>query len=280
MFSFVANRTLRPLVRKSPALTLLGRGLTTVIPKNLQPTEEEITKANVTTKGKEYRMDSPPANVRPDIWQLVVSTIMRVDPTYARVPKRSVLHWLLQNTTTREELDVAIDVLQHWRMRMLPITQATTQIVAETCIRLEAPDVFVAMLMDRWKYRQLPINYNMAKFIRFLGGERLDDAFRLFALYPFYGLKYDAPAYGALVEACCQGEGEEAWRRALIVAEEGLASDPPLITKEALAALEKRSVEKGEDEMAKRYQSLADSLSLEPVSEEPAKFDEKGNHLV
>ncbi|KAJ2487529.1 hypothetical protein IWW37_005208 [Coemansia sp. RSA 2050] len=276
----------RPLLaaHRGPAvLNQRGRRrlLSTVIPQNLQPTEAELSQSTVATKTTVYQMDTPPANVRLDIWQLIVTTVMRIDPLYARLPKRSTLHWLLSNIDTREELDATLELLQHWRMRMLPITQATTQIVAEACMRLEAPDAFVALLMDRWKYRQLPINYNMAKFIKFLGSkERLDDAFRLFALYPFYALQYDAAAYGALVEACCQTEGEEAWRRALVVAEEALASDPPLITGEALAALEKRSTEKGEEEMAKRYKSLAGSLPPQPTPDEPANFDKNGNHLA
>ncbi|KAJ2798246.1 hypothetical protein H4S07_005737, partial [Coemansia furcata] len=185
-----------------------------ILPKNLQPTAEELTQSTVTTKTGTYDIATPPADVRADVWALAVSTMMRIDPKNLRQPKKSVLHWLLQHAESRAELDVALDLMLHWRMHMLPITQATTQIWAEACIRLEQPDLFVAMLMDRWKYRQLPINYNMARFIKFLGAKgRLDDAFRLFALYPYYGLKYDAQAYGALVEACCvQAEEEEAWR--------------------------------------------------------------------
>ncbi|KAJ2641906.1 hypothetical protein GGF44_001913 [Coemansia sp. RSA 1694] len=218
----------------------------------------------------------------------MVSTLMRMDPQRINYqPKKSVLHWMIQNAETREELDVAQDLALHWRMHMMPITQATTQIWAESCMRLEQPQVFVDMLMDRWKYRQLPINYNMAKFIRFLGATagdsgNLDNAFRLFALYPFYGLKYDADAYGALIEACCMvKESEDAWRRALVVSEEALSLDPPLITLEALRVLETRSIEHGEPEMAQRYKSLAAELALKPTNtKESANFDEDGNHLA
>ncbi|KAJ2742622.1 hypothetical protein GGI20_004348 [Coemansia sp. BCRC 34301] len=163
-------------------------------------------------------------------------------------------------------------------MAMYPITQATTQIWAEACIRLSTPEIFVEMLMDRWTYRQLPINYNMARFVRFLGARGLlDDAFRVFALYPYYGLAYDADAYGALVEACCLVEGEDAWRRALVVAEEALACDPPFITADALAALESRSAAQGETEMAQRYKNLA--LTLKPTPAKSPKFDDDGNHV-
>ncbi|KAJ2860909.1 hypothetical protein GGH94_005236 [Coemansia aciculifera] len=258
-----------------------ARTLTSIVPKNLQPTADEFAQASIMTKTGTYDINTPPQNVRSDVWSLVVSTIMRIDPKNLRQPKKSVLHWLLQHAENREELDVALDLMLHWRMHMLPITQATTQIWAEACIRLEEPDLFVTMLMDRWKYRQLPINYNMARFIKYLGGRnRLDDAFRLFALYPFYGLSYDAQAYGALVEACCAQVGDEqAWRRALVASEEALANDPPLITLEALRVLESRSTEHNEQEMAQRYKSLADNLPLQPTSKEAVKFDEDGNHL-
>ncbi|KAJ2888927.1 hypothetical protein GGI21_006670, partial [Coemansia aciculifera] len=112
----------------------------------------------------------------------------------------------------------------------------------------------------------------------------LDDAFRLFALYPYYGLQYDAQAYGALVEACCMQEGdEEAWRRALVASEEALAFEPPLITVQALNALEARSLEKNEIEMAQRYKSLAADLALKKPAaskeEDSVKFDSQGNHI-
>ncbi|KAJ2262381.1 hypothetical protein GGI01_001582 [Coemansia sp. RSA 376] len=289
MFSTAVNLVLRRpqtvVARASRILSQprlqFARTLTSIVPKNLQPTADELTQASITTKTGTYDINTPPENVRPDIWSLVVSTIMRIDPkNVLRQPKKSVLHWLLQHAENREELDAALDLMLHWRMHMLPITQATTQIWAEACIRLEAPDLFVTMLMDRWKYRQLPINYNMARFIKYLGaGNRLDDAFRLFALYPFYGLSYDAQAYGALVEACCAQVGdEETWRRALVASEEALAHDPPLITVEALRVLEARSLEHDEKEMAQRYKSLADNLPLQPTTKE-VKFDEDGNHL-
>ncbi|KAJ2890858.1 hypothetical protein GGI21_006030, partial [Coemansia aciculifera] len=154
------------------------------------PTLEETTQSTVTTvTGATYDMKQPPANVREPLWTLVISSLMRMNPqALNQRPRKSVLHWVIQNSETPEELAVAHDLLAvQWRMCRLSITQATTQIWAEACMRLHTPHIFVAMLMDQWKYRQLPINYNMARFIRYLGTRQLlDDAFRLFALYPYY----------------------------------------------------------------------------------------------
>ncbi|KAJ2793160.1 hypothetical protein H4S07_007140, partial [Coemansia furcata] len=78
--------------------------------------------------------------------------------------------------------------------------------------------------------------------------------------------------------ACCvQAEEEEAWRRALAAGEEALAHDPPLITLDALRVLEARSAERGENEMAQRYKSLADSLPQQPTTPKEARFDDDGN---
>ncbi|KAJ2821046.1 hypothetical protein IWW50_004804, partial [Coemansia erecta] len=174
-----------------------------------------------------------------------------------------------------------------WRMHMFPITQATTHLWSQACIRVKYPGPFMTMLLDRWKYRQLPVAQTLAHFIRFLGtmaAERsdsaealLDDAFRVFALYPYYGVPYDALAYGALVEACCEVNTEEAWRRALIASEETLAEDTPAITLEALNALERRSSERNESEMAARYRDLAKHLDLKPASKKEVQFDSDGN---
>ncbi|KAJ1960256.1 hypothetical protein GGI12_003900 [Dipsacomyces acuminosporus] len=199
-------------------------------------------------------------------------------------PKKSALHWLIINAQTKEELDIAVDLTNQWRMAMMPITQATCQIWMEASVRLDYPDVFMRILMDRWNYRQLPVSYTLSKFIRHLGQkgeEHLDDAFRVFALYPFYGLEYDAQAYGALVEACCLVNTDEAWRRALIASEEGLSFKPkPLITLEALHALEKRSNEQGETEMASRYKSLASTLDLKPASKKSVEINADGDVIV
>ncbi|KAJ2777373.1 hypothetical protein GGI15_004527 [Coemansia interrupta] len=256
-----------------------------IIPKHLQPGPNHLEQSQtVVSRMGTLDISSPPANVRPELWQLFVTTLPRIDPKSTKQPKKSTLHWILLNAETKEELDMALQLTYEWRMSMKTITQATAQIWSEACIRLNYPEPFLTMLMDRWKYRQLPIPYTMARFIKFLGSfgseERLDDAFRVFALYPYYQLKHDAMAYGALVEACCEVNTDEAWRRALVVSEETLANDPPMITLEALQALEKRSSERGEPEMADRYKNLATRLDLKPADTKEAQFDQNGNHIA
>ncbi|KAJ1726832.1 hypothetical protein LPJ61_004933 [Coemansia biformis] len=241
---------------------------------------------------------SPPERVRAELWSLFIATLLRVDKDAASPPRRRVLHWILLNAETKEELDMALTLTLHWRKNTFPITQATTHIWAQACVRTNYPDIFVTMLMDRWKYRQLPVVQTIAYFIRFLGGEAasayakstesgddmairgdqlLDDIFRVFALLPYYDVAQGASAYGALVEACCEINTEEAWRRALVASEEVLSCDPPQITLEALKALENRSRERGETEMADRYQSLATRADIKPTRKSEATFDKKGN---
>ncbi|KAJ2402991.1 hypothetical protein GGI23_000302 [Coemansia sp. RSA 2559] len=261
-----------------------------VLPESLQigPEDKGPPSFESINIGKlEYNKPRP--NVRLDIWHLFVSSVWRLRRDVARKPKRSVLIWLLTNVQTGEELDVVEQLHIEWRMQMAPLSQASTQAWAEACMRLDRPDIFMMMLLDRWKYRHLPIPYNMARFAKYLGtkaaecvaqakeigdpeekaaieakGEKLlDDAFRVFALYPYYDVYRGAPAYGALVEACCAVNTEEAWRRALVVSEEALALEQedvkkqPKITHEALVALETRSRERNEHEMAERYKALA-----------------------
>ncbi|KAI7825073.1 hypothetical protein BX661DRAFT_185214 [Kickxella alabastrina] len=274
------------------AMAIRQQSTQAVLPKNLQPGPAYLENKIVSTTLGDLDLTSPPANVRAELWALFVTTLPRLAPKSTKVPKKSVLHWILLNAQTREELDMALKLTVEWRMTMHPITQATTQIWAEACIRLEYPEIFVNMLMDRWKYRQLPISYNMAKFIKFLGTQSaaeadvarseqlLDDAFRIFALYPYYGLKHDAAAYGALVEACCEVNSEEAWRRALVASEETLASETPAITLEALKALEIHSAERREPEMAERYRSLAARLDLKPAAKKDVSFDQNGNLIA
>ncbi|KAJ1950514.1 hypothetical protein FBU59_000642, partial [Linderina macrospora] len=185
---------------------------------------------------------TPAANVRSEFWRLYVSSMSRLTGSLVHKPKKSTLHWMLVNAESKEELDTALELAKVWRMRMMPITQATAQVWINACIRLNYPELAMTMLLDQWTFRQLPISYGLAKLIRFLGKQaketgdeaKLDDAFKVFALYPYYDLKYDADAYGALVEACCEVNSEEAWRRALVVAEETLATQSPQITVEAL----------------------------------------------
>ncbi|KAJ1662107.1 hypothetical protein IW140_006135 [Coemansia sp. RSA 1813] len=249
--------------------------------------------------------NKPRANVRLEIWHLFVSSVWRLRRDVARRPKRSVLIWLLMNVQTSEELDMVEQLHIEWRMQMAPLSQATTQAWAEACIRLNRPDLFVMMMLDRWKYRHLPIPYNLARFIKFLGNRSaesvaqanqtedaekkkaletkgeglLDDAFRLFALYPYYDIPYDAAAYGALVEACCAVNTEEAWRRALVASEEALAieTQEPMITREALEALETRSKERQESEMAERYKTLAADPKFPAGFKKEATFNKQGD---
>ncbi|KAJ2161115.1 hypothetical protein GGF46_001704 [Coemansia sp. RSA 552] len=269
---------------RMPAMAI--RLNSTLVPKNMQPRAEELAEGTVKTVLGELDSQAVPDNVRSELWELNVATLKRMNPGSAWPPKKRALHWILLNAESREELDMALKLTEQWRMHTLPITQATTHIWAQACVRFNYPEPFVTMLMDRWRYRQLPVSHTLAYFIRFLGlhgaraeeSERaLDDAFRVFALYPYYGLVQDAQAYGALVEACCEINTEEAWRRALVASEESLAFDPPKITYEALAALEKRSTERSEPEMADRYKGLIGQLGLKPANRKDLVFDEDGN---
>ncbi|KAJ2808829.1 hypothetical protein H4R20_000610 [Coemansia guatemalensis] len=269
-----------------------------VIPTSLQPKEAEIKDGPLVTRIGELSFSDYPENVRPDLWKLFVATVQRMESGSTWKPKKRMLHLILLNATSKEELDVAFRLTEQWRQRQLSIIPATTHLWAQACVRLKYPKPFIAMLMDRWKYRQMPAKQTLAYFIKFLGsysaetyalakeseGEEsealiskahqlLDDAFRVFALYPYYEIEQDASAYGALIEACCMVNTEEAWRRALVVSEETLAADPPRITLEALKFLENRSNERGEPSMAKRYQELANRSDLEPVHKEDVNLD-------
>lgn len=270
-----AIRRTAALLNKTPI-----RHYTSILPASLQPTGPDSTTGIVATKLKgDMNLDNPPSSIRPDLWKLYITTIFRLDQAQNRVPKKSVLHWILLNAESKEELDMALDLTEHWRMRMRPISQGTTQLWSEACIRLQHPAPFMTMLLDRWKYRQLPISYSLSRFIKFLGQQAiggddalLDDAFRLFALYPYYDVPWDAAAYGALVEACCLANTDEAWRRALVVSEETLAEEKPMITQAALKALEQRSEERGEKEMAARYKSLGETLVFDEAPQ-PSKAE-------
>ncbi|KAJ2696241.1 hypothetical protein FB645_006258 [Coemansia sp. IMI 203386] len=259
----------------------------TAVPKNLQPGATWLSSPTIETPVGILDLNKAPPNVRSQVWQLYATTLPRLNPKSIKPPKKSTLNWLLQNAETKEELDLAQQLTHQWRMSLRPITQATTDLWVAACVRLKYPTPFLAMLDDRWKYRPMPINQNMARFIKlyaYLGLQKpenpdtlLEDVFRVFALYPYYDLKYDAAAYGALVQACCAIGTEESWRRALVVAEEALAFTSPKITREALKDLETRSRRLGESEMAQRYQELADTMQKD--DEREAKFDEKGNFI-
>ncbi|PIA14107.1 hypothetical protein COEREDRAFT_10637 [Coemansia reversa NRRL 1564] len=269
-----------------------------IIPTSMQPKEIEIKDGPISTRLGELSFSDHPKNVRPELWKLFVATIQRMESSSEWKPKKRMLHLILLNATSKEELDMAFRLTEQWRIKLLPIVPATTYLWAKACVRLQHPEPFITMLMDRWKYRQMPAKQTLAYFIKFLGsysaetyalakeskGEEseallskadqlLDDAFRVFALYPYYEIDQDASAYGALIEACCLVNTEEAWRRALVVSEETLAINPPRITLEALKSLEDRSNERSESSMAKRYQELAKRSDLEPVREEDVNLD-------
>ncbi|KAI9499800.1 hypothetical protein BX070DRAFT_83711 [Coemansia spiralis] len=268
-----------PLLRQ---ISPLARLLSTEIPKNYLLDDIPSHLVFKTARG-EYDSSKPRAGVRPEIWQVFVSTLYRVELVPTKRPKKSALHWLVMNANSREELDMAVELHEPWRMQMYTITQATAQIWSESCIRLNQPSVFLHLLLDRWRYRLLPISYTLARFIRFLGSiaaqdnkeSVLDDAFRVFALYPYYNVPYDAAAYGALVEACLAVGSEEAWRRALVAAEEAIACD--LVTREALELLAARSGERGEARMAERYAALAADPKFPSMPKKEVTFNRKGD---
>ncbi|KAJ2661533.1 hypothetical protein IW148_003320 [Coemansia sp. RSA 1199] len=280
-----ALRNSRAVTRNTTAAAKFVRFNSTeaVIPKSMQPRSEELAQGVTKTVLGDLDASSPPANIRPELWTMYVATLRRLVPESTWPPKRRVLHWMLLNAETREELDLTLTLTEQWRMHMLPITQATTHLWSQACARLKYPEPFMRMLLDRWKYRQLPVAQTLAMFMRFLGtmgaesdaaDEMLDDVFKVFALYEYYDIPHNAQAYGALVEACCEINTEEAWRRALVASEETLAEDTPMITLEALNALERRSVERNESEMAARYRDLAKRLDLKPASKKEVQFDD------
>ncbi|ORX75034.1 hypothetical protein DL89DRAFT_26283 [Linderina pennispora] len=226
-----------PRATRLAPLTASRFSSTLEVPRNLFLASEleKPSQGMVSTAVGDLDPAAPASNVRSEFWRLYVSAMSRLGGSHINRPKKSTLHWLVTNAETREELDTALEMAKVWRMQMMPITQATAQIWIDSCIRLNYPELAMTMLLDQWTYRQLPVSYGMAKLIRFLGKQaketgdeaKLDDAFRVFALYPYYNLQHDADAYGALVEACCEVNSEEAWRRALVVAEETLADAAP-----------------------------------------------------
>ncbi|KAJ2081357.1 hypothetical protein H4R24_002416 [Coemansia sp. RSA 988] len=299
----IGNKRMAPYAL--PRLSVCYNSTVVAIPTSMQPKETEIKDDPITTRIGELSFRDAPENVRPDLWKLFVATIQRMDSGLVWRPKKRMLHLILLNATTKEELDMAFRLTEEWRRNLLSIVPATAHIWAKACVRLKYPEPFITMLMDRWKYRQMPAKQTLAYFIKFLGsysaetyalakeseGEEskaliskadklLDDAFRVFALYPYYEIEQDASAYGALIEACCEVNTEEAWRRALVVSEETLATNPPRITLEALKSLENCSNERGEPNMAKRYQQLATQSDLEPIREEDVNLDEDKDLLL
>ncbi|KAJ2719628.1 hypothetical protein GGI07_005094 [Coemansia sp. Benny D115] len=257
-----------------------------LLPKHLQPTPELLAESPVSTLAGDLDPLSAPENVNSELWALYVSTMKRLPHKSTVPPRKSVLNWLLQNSTTREELDMIMSLTEHWRMNMRPISPATTHYWAKACIQMKYPELFMTLIMDRWKYRQLPVEYTLSIFIKFLGtlgaeqgGEAadklLDDAFRVFALFPYYQLRYTADAYGALVEACCEINTDEAWRRALVASEETLSAEKPMITVDALKAMERRSIERGEPEMAKRYGDLAEEVGVKASAEKDVEISQE-----
>ncbi|KAJ2818039.1 hypothetical protein IWW50_005958, partial [Coemansia erecta] len=97
-----------------------------VIPKSMLPRDEELVHGVVKTMLGDLDTSAPPANVRADVWTMYVATLRRLDPETAWPPKRRVLHWMLLNAETKEELDLVLALTEQWRMHMFPITQATT----------------------------------------------------------------------------------------------------------------------------------------------------------
>ncbi|KAJ2805005.1 hypothetical protein H4R21_001423 [Coemansia helicoidea] len=270
------------------------------VPEHMRPLKEDLGDGPMETPAGQLDPNSPPENVRKELWQLYVATLRRVDQNAAHPPRRRVLHWILLNANSKAELDMALTLTEHWRRNMFPITQATTHIWAQACIRINYPEPFIAMLMDRWKYRQLPVVQTVVVFTRYLGAQAaaayaqstgagdemaargdqlLDDVFRVFGLLPYYDVPCGPAIYGALVEACCAVNTEEAWRRALIASEEALAVNPPNLTRDALQALEARSRGRGETEMADRYQSIGARLEVKPAPATSVEFDKKGNEV-
>ncbi|KAJ2369856.1 hypothetical protein H4S02_002564 [Coemansia sp. RSA 2611] len=279
---------MRPLaasVTASMSVRLNSTAAVTV-PEDLRPQAVELADGKIKTLLGEFDVNAPPANIRPELWTMYVAMLRRMTPGVVWQLKQRSLNWILFHAQNREELDMAFTMAEQWRARPLPITQTTTLLWVRACIRAKYPEIFMKMLLDRWKYRQMPVSLTLAHFIRSLGSlaaesgsdaeKLLDDAFRVFALYPYYDIAYDADAYGALVEACCEINTDEAWRRALLASEETLAHETPMITLEALRALERRSTERGESEMAERYGSLAKRSDIPAAGKLPAEYDEYG----
>ncbi|KAI8054290.1 hypothetical protein BDF22DRAFT_678248 [Syncephalis plumigaleata] len=165
-----------------------------------------------------------------DLWHLTAPNM----PAH-ELPRQSAINHLLHNLRTGADCELFVPMISRWRRAPLPLLARSTTVSFRNLIRFGRPDLCLTLLADRKRYG--PIAYEgdiiliMDAFVRQAveAAERqhteaaeiaLDRLYATFALAPYYNIKWNSAMYARLVHAGLEVRIDNAWSRAVEVAEE------------------------------------------------------------
>ncbi|KAG0046384.1 hypothetical protein BGZ83_008438 [Gryganskiella cystojenkinii] len=157
------------------------------------------------------------------------------------LPRHAALYHLLKNVTTAEQAQSLPALIKQWRQRDLPLTHLISDRLIRTVCKTDkahAPEVAIELLGDREIFGLSPGQKTMRRVVRsFVQGvkdavaagdeekglEKLDGAFKIMALMPYYNLPADdTSVYANLIQGSLALKNEEGQRRAEITMDEFL----------------------------------------------------------
>ncbi|KAF9105343.1 hypothetical protein BGX27_009687 [Mortierella sp. AM989] len=155
------------------------------------------------------------------------------------LPRHSALFHLTQAISTKDQAQQLPQVLKQWRLRKLPISILVSHKLIHAVCKAGSPETAIELLGDRETYGLTPGQGTMRRVIRSYvkeiatgsqeseeALEKLDGAFKVMALIPYYNLRADdAAIYANLVRGSLLCGGEEGVRRASVTMDEFILID-------------------------------------------------------
>lgn len=205
-----------------------------------------------------------------------------------QLPRHTALYHLLSNVTTAEQASSLPALVKQWRQRDLPLTHLLTDKLIKSVShtrKAQSPEVAIELLGDREVYGLSPGQGTMRRVVRsFAQGvkdaiasgeeekalEKLDGAFKIMALMPYYNLPADdASVYANLIQGSLSLKNEEGQRRAEVTMDEFLL-------------IESEREEKLTKKRAAEVVAAAEALNkvYETVEGKQDKVDELKKHIV
>ncbi|KAF9913542.1 hypothetical protein BX616_009899 [Lobosporangium transversale] len=155
------------------------------------------------------------------------------------LPRHTSLFHLTRSVSSLEQAQSLPPLVKQWRQRKLPISIFVTNKLIHAICKAGSPETAIELLGDRETYGLNPGQATMRRVIRSFikdvdvagqgsdeGLEKLDGAFKVMALIPYYNLAADdASVYANLVRGSLMYGGEEGLRRASVTMDEYLLID-------------------------------------------------------
>ncbi|KAF9436070.1 hypothetical protein BGZ76_004888 [Entomortierella beljakovae] len=201
------------------------------------------------------------------------------------LPRHSTLLHLSKSVSTKDQAQQLTQAVKQWRLCRLPITIFDSDKLIHSVCRAGSPETALELLGDRDTYGLTPGQSTMRRairsFIKEIAAsedrqseetlEKLDGAFKIMALIPYYNLKSnDASVYSNLVRGSLLLGGEEGFRRASVTMDEFILIDgereEPLTPKrvaEIVAAAEQLTI---------AYEANGDADKAKELKEHTARW--------